>query len=112
MSRIQIVTVYIPNDVVKEVTFPSKLSSTVKSFLSTKFCYLMFMFQLSHGPDGWANEFTAAREQHGSIDDQWVSEFSKLHVQDQDWADEFGRQVGEGILGENSADNWADAYDE
>lgn len=65
--------------------------------------------EISHGPSGWVNEFSNAREQHGSVDDQWVSEFSKLHVQD--WADEFGRQVGEGIL-DSSADNWADAYDE
>lgn len=66
--------------------------------------------QLSHGPDHWANEFSAEREQSGPVDDQWVNEFSKLHVND--WADEFGRQVGEGAFGESSADNWADAYDE
>ncbi|KAB5534931.1 hypothetical protein DKX38_018017 [Salix brachista] len=65
--------------------------------------------QLSHGPDQWANEFSAEREQR-PVDDQWVNEFSKLHVND--WADEFGRQVGEGAFGESSADNWADAYDE
>lgn len=67
------------------------------------------VFQLSHGPDQWANEFSAEREQR-PVDDQWVNEFSKLHVND--WADEFGRQVGEGAFGESSADNWADAYDE
>jgi peroxin-5 len=33
-----------------------------------------------------------------------------LHVDD--WADEFGRQVGEGAFGEISTDNWADTYDE
>uniref|UniRef100_A0A5B7BJ86 Uncharacterized protein n=1 Tax=Davidia involucrata TaxID=16924 RepID=A0A5B7BJ86_DAVIN len=66
--------------------------------------------KLSHGPDRWVNEFSAEREQHGSVDDQWVNEFSKLHVQD--WVEEFGHQVGEGVLGENSADNWANAYDE
>lgn len=65
---------------------------------------------LSHGPDQWVNEFTTEREQHGSVDDQWVNEFSKLQVHD--WAEEFGHQVGEGALGENSADNWANAYDE
>ncbi|XP_057474049.1 peroxisome biogenesis protein 5-like isoform X2 [Actinidia eriantha] len=65
--------------------------------------------KLSRGPDGWANEFAAEREQHGSVD-QWVNEFSKLQVQD--WAEEFGNQVGEGALGENSADNWANAYDD
>ncbi|XP_011000400.1 PREDICTED: peroxisome biogenesis protein 5 [Populus euphratica] len=66
--------------------------------------------QLSHGPDQWAKEFAAEREQSGPVDEQWVNEFSKLHVND--WADEFGRQVGEGAFGESSADNWADAYDE
>lgn len=30
----------------------------------------------------------------------------------QDWADEFGDQMGKGVLGDSSADNWADAYDE
>nr|GMC50343.1 peroxisome biogenesis protein 5 [Ipomoea batatas] len=65
---------------------------------------------LSHGPNGWANEFAAEQGQHGSVNDEWVDEFSKLNVDD--WADEFGRQVAEGALGETSADNWADAYDE
>lgn len=41
-------------------------------------------------------------------DDPWVNEFSKLHMQD--WVEEFGQQVGEGVSGE--ADNWANAYDE
>lgn len=67
-------------------------------------------FQISRGPDGWASEFAAKRDQNGSVDDQWVNEFSKLHVQD--WAEEFGNQFGEGALGENSADNWANGYDE
>ncbi|KAL6975107.1 Peroxisomal membrane signal receptor PTS1 [Sarracenia purpurea var. burkii] len=66
--------------------------------------------EVSRGPDGWANEFAAEREQHGSVDDQWVNEFSKLHVQD--WGEEFGQQVGGGALGENSTDNWENAYDE
>ncbi|KAI9403692.1 hypothetical protein POPTR_001G473100v4 [Populus trichocarpa] len=66
--------------------------------------------QLSHGPDQWANEFAAEREQSRPVDDKWVNEFSKLHVDD--WADEFGRQVGEGAFGEISTDNWADTYDE
>ncbi|KAL9403033.1 hypothetical protein Peur_000005 [Populus x canadensis] len=66
--------------------------------------------QLSHGPDQWANEFAAEREQSRPVDDKWVNEFSKLHVDD--WADEFGRQVGEGAFGESSTDNWADTYDE
>ncbi|KAL6200529.1 hypothetical protein ACLB2K_030310 [Fragaria x ananassa] len=58
----------------------------------------------------WANEFGSEQEQHGSVDDQWVNQFSKLHVDD--WAEEFGNQVGEGILGDGSADSWANAYDE
>ncbi|KAJ6293543.1 hypothetical protein OIU78_025494 [Salix suchowensis] len=52
--------------------------------------------QLSHGPDQWANEFSAEREQR-PVDDQWMN---------------LERQVGEGAFGESSADNWADAYDE
>ncbi|PIA58280.1 hypothetical protein AQUCO_00500307v1 [Aquilegia coerulea] len=62
--------------------------------------------ELSRGTDGWVNEFTAEQEQHGTVDDQWVNEFSKLRVDD--WADEFEHQVGEGALG----DNWASSYDE
>ncbi|KAB2011134.1 hypothetical protein ES319_D10G294300v1, partial [Gossypium barbadense] len=34
------------------------------------------------GPDHWANEFGAERLQQESVDDQWVNEFSKLHVDD------------------------------
>lgn len=64
--------------------------------------------EIAHAPEAWANEFSTAH--HGPVDDQWVDEFSKLHVQD--WADEFGDQMGKGILGDNSADNWAEAYDE
>lgn len=66
--------------------------------------------ELSRGPEGWANEFAAAQVQHGSVDDQWVNEFSKLHVGD--WAEEFGQQVSEGAFGETSGDSWANAYDE
>nr|DAD29004.1 TPA_asm: hypothetical protein HUJ06_030472 [Nelumbo nucifera] len=65
---------------------------------------------LSHGTNRWVNEFTNEHAQHESVDDQWIDEFSKLHVQD--WADEFGRQVGEGALEDGSADNWANVYDE
>lgn len=70
------------------------------------FCH----FQLSRGPSGWVSEFAAEREHNASVDDQWVNEFSKLHVND--WADEFERQVADGALGDSSADNWANAYDE
>lgn len=66
--------------------------------------------EVSRGPDRWADEFANERVHHGPVDEQWVNEFSKLEVND--WADEFGRQVGEGILGDDSADNWATAYDE
>ncbi|XP_071701897.1 peroxisome biogenesis protein 5-like [Rutidosis leptorrhynchoides] len=66
--------------------------------------------QVSRGPDRWADEFANERVHHGPVNDQWVDEFSKLQVND--WADEFGRQVGEGILGDDSSDNWASAYDE
>lgn len=66
-------------------------------------------FKVYHGPDQWVNEFTTERQRHGAVDDQWVDEFSKLHVND--WADEFGQQVGEGVFGESN-DSWAQAYDE
>ncbi|KAL7600285.1 peroxisome biogenesis protein 5 [Lactuca sativa] len=66
--------------------------------------------EVSRAPDRWADEFANERVHHGPVDEQWVNEFSKLEVND--WADEFGRQVGEGILGDDSADNWASAYDE
>lgn len=62
-----------------------------------------------HGPDQWVNEYTTEGQRHGAVDDQWVDEFSKLHVND--WADEFGQQVGEGVFGESN-DSWAHAYDE
>ncbi|KAI5674604.1 hypothetical protein M9H77_14968 [Catharanthus roseus] len=66
--------------------------------------------ELSRGPSGWVSEFAAEREHNASVDDQWVNEFSKLHVND--WADEFERQVADGALGDSSADNWANAYDD
>ncbi|KAL8033243.1 hypothetical protein ABFX02_13G149600 [Erythranthe guttata] len=66
--------------------------------------------QLSHGPHGWANEFAAERELHGGTENEWVNEFSKLNVND--WSEEFERQVADGVLGDGSADNWANAYDE
>ncbi|XP_047325272.1 peroxisome biogenesis protein 5-like [Impatiens glandulifera] len=65
--------------------------------------------QVSRGPDGWANEFASERGL-GKADDQWVDEFSKLHVND--WVEEFGNQVGDGALRDDSADSWANAYDE
>ncbi|CAI9760343.1 unnamed protein product [Fraxinus pennsylvanica] len=66
--------------------------------------------QRSQEPHGWANEFASEREIHGSVDGEWVNEFSKLHVND--WAEEFEHQVAEGVLGDSSGDNWANAYDE
>ncbi|XP_058721953.1 peroxisome biogenesis protein 5 [Vicia villosa] len=62
-------------------------------------------------PEQWANEFATERQQIGAVDDQWVDEFSNLRVND-DWAEEFGQQVGEGAFGEDSSNNWAQAYDE
>ncbi|GFP90610.1 peroxisome biogenesis protein 5 [Phtheirospermum japonicum] len=66
--------------------------------------------QLSHGPHGWANEFAAEQKQHGLAEDEWVTEFSKLNVND--WSEEFERQVADGTFGDGSADNWANAYDD
>nr|KJB63148.1 hypothetical protein B456_009G455200 [Gossypium raimondii] len=40
-------------------------------------------FQVFRGPDHWAIEFGAERLQQESVDDQWVDEFSKLHVDGQ-----------------------------
>ncbi|KAE9598347.1 putative tetratricopeptide-like helical domain, peroxisomal targeting signal 1 receptor family [Lupinus albus] len=66
--------------------------------------------KVSRGPDQWVNEFTTGGQQLESVDDQWVNDFSKLHVDD--WADEFGQQMGEGVFGEGSSEHWAQAYDE
>ncbi|GKF09924.1 hypothetical protein Tco_0044148, partial [Tanacetum coccineum] len=62
------------------------------------------------GPENWAREFANEHVHHGLVNDQWVDEFSKLQVND--WASEFGCQVGEGILGDDSDDNWASTHDE
>ncbi|KAL9321608.1 hypothetical protein ACSQ67_009661 [Phaseolus vulgaris] len=66
--------------------------------------------QVYHGPDQWVNEYTTEGRQHDAPDDQWVNEFSKLNVND--WADEFGQQLGEAALGDGTSDSWAHAYDE
>ncbi|XP_042497602.1 peroxisome biogenesis protein 5-like [Macadamia integrifolia] len=66
--------------------------------------------EIHHGTDRWVNEFTTEQKRGGSLDDEWVNEFSKLHVQD--WAEEFEHQVREGALEGESADNWANAYNE
>ncbi|BAT92902.1 Peroxisome biogenesis protein [Vigna angularis] len=63
-----------------------------------------------HGPDQWVNEYATEGRQHDTTDDQWVNEFSKLNVND--WADEFGQQLGEAALGDRTSDSWAQAYDE
>lgn len=89
------------------VIFPWTLGVSFLLWFLKSFLYE----QLSHGPNQWANEYISEREQHGSVDDQWVNEFSKLHVND-DWAEEFGQQVGQGVFGDGSADDWANAYDE
>lgn len=56
------------------------------------------------------NEYATEGRQHDATDDQWVNEFSKLNVND--WADEFGQQLGEAALGDSTSDSWAQAYDE
>ena len=70
---------------------------------------MKILFQLSHGTDKWVTEF-ANKTQHVGADDQWVNEFSKLNLHN-DWAEEFGQQVSQGVLGESSDDKWIDAYD-
>ncbi|XP_047080630.1 peroxisome biogenesis protein 5-like isoform X2 [Lolium rigidum] len=61
-------------------------------------------FQLSQGADKWVNEFSSEQNQ-GGLNEKWVDEFSKLHVDD-DWAEEFSG----GAFGESSADPWADEF--
>lgn len=56
------------------------------------------------------NEYATEGRQHDATDDQWVNEFSKLNVND--WADEFGQQLGEAALGDSTSDSWAQAYNE
>ncbi|XP_078437572.1 peroxin 5 [Wolffia australiana] len=62
--------------------------------------------EVSRGPETWANEYA---DEHQETEEQWANEFSKLHVDD--WADEFGKQMGEGLQGDSTGDNWADTYD-
>ncbi|GJZ04220.1 hypothetical protein Tco_0537495 [Tanacetum coccineum] len=72
-----------------------------------------YQHQYNAGPSSWTISFRGPaneRVHHGPFNDQWFDEISKLHVND--WAAEFGRQVGEGILGDDSADNWANTYDD
>ncbi|XP_044472597.1 peroxisome biogenesis protein 5 isoform X2 [Mangifera indica] len=66
--------------------------------------------EFSLGAKQWVDEFAVEQEQHGTVDDQWVNEFSKLHVND--WVEEFGQQVGDASLGDTSADSWVNAYDD
>lgn len=66
------------------------------------------LFQFPQGRETWAKEFAKEYTQQ-VVDDKWVNEFSKLHVQD--WADEFGQQLAKGAFGESTTDDWANAYD-
>ncbi|CAM0912231.1 unnamed protein product [Alopecurus aequalis] len=61
-------------------------------------------FQLSQGADKWVSEFSS-EQNHGGLNEKWIDEFSKLHVEDE-WADEFSG----GAFGESSADPWADEF--
>ncbi|KAG9448887.1 hypothetical protein H6P81_008852 [Aristolochia fimbriata] len=62
----------------------------------------------SFGGNAWADEFANEQVHQGPADEQWVNEFSKLHLQD--WGDEFEQQANEGILGRGEADDWADNF--
>lgn len=64
--------------------------------------------EFPQGRETWAKEFAKEYTQQ-VVDDKWVNEFSKLHVQD--WADEFGQQLAKGAFGESTTDDWANAYD-
>lgn len=66
----------------------------------------MIIFQVSRGAETWVNEY---HNEHQETEDQWVKDFSRLQVDD--WADEFGKQIGEGVMGDSSTENWADSYD-
>ncbi|KAG8047688.1 hypothetical protein GUJ93_ZPchr0008g11969 [Zizania palustris] len=61
-------------------------------------------FQISQGADKWASEFSSEHNQ-GGLNENWIDEFSKLHVGDE-WAEEFGG----GAFGESSADPWVDEF--
>eukprot|EP01018_Ginkgo_biloba_P032694 Gb_28314 [translate_table: standard] len=63
----------------------------------------------SHQGDEWVSQFTQDKNLRLETDDQWVNEFSKLHVQD--WAEEFTDQVSKGTFEDGSADSWADTYE-
>lgn len=63
----------------------------------------------SHHGDAWATEFVEEKQGKQETDDQWINEFSKLHMQD--WADEFTDYMSKGIFEDGSADNWADSYE-
>uniref|UniRef100_A0ACD6AID9 Uncharacterized protein n=1 Tax=Avena sativa TaxID=4498 RepID=A0ACD6AID9_AVESA len=61
-------------------------------------------FQLSQGADKWVSEFSS-EQNHGGLNEKWIDEFSKLHVEDE-WAEEFSG----GAFGESSADPWAEEF--
>ncbi|RZS03671.1 hypothetical protein BHM03_00033870 [Ensete ventricosum] len=85
------------------------LAHTLAQNNDPKFQVRIFIYDaLPQGTDKWVNEFVKENQQQG-VDDQWVNEFSKLHVQD--WAEEFGQQVAEGALGDSTADDWANTYE-
>ncbi|GAB2210413.1 hypothetical protein Drorol1_Dr00015679 [Drosera rotundifolia] len=63
--------------------------------------------KLADQPESWVREFAGGKQE--TAEDQWVDEFSKLHMQD--WADEFGNQLGSAIR-DDTSDGWASAYDE
>ncbi|KAG8047689.1 hypothetical protein GUJ93_ZPchr0008g11969 [Zizania palustris] len=60
--------------------------------------------EISQGADKWASEFSSEHNQ-GGLNENWIDEFSKLHVGDE-WAEEFGG----GAFGESSADPWVDEF--
>ncbi|EPS66664.1 peroxisomal targeting signal 1 receptor [Genlisea aurea] len=66
----------------------------------------------SHGPQDWASEYSGF---NGHLENEWVNEFSKLNVSNdnaEDWANAFELQMANGILGDSSTESWANAYDE
>ncbi|XP_011628211.1 peroxisome biogenesis protein 5 isoform X2 [Amborella trichopoda] len=68
-----------------------------------------FAGELPHTENAWIREFANEQQQRGNTEDQWVNEFSKLHLQD--WGDEFHDQMSKGAFGDGPTDHWADEYD-
>ncbi|BBN18341.1 peroxin-5 [Marchantia polymorpha subsp. ruderalis] len=68
-----------------------------------------FMGEHQHRGDRWGDEFARRHQEAPSTSDDWVNDFSRLHVQD--WADEYAEQVAKNPYGDGSHESWLDSYD-